>query len=100
MQARKILLGIAIAISPDLCIADSYDPQGDPREPKPIYSIDKWPQGIASVPCSAWKKNDFGTWALTGTLEWTRGDLRVWAPTYQPDTPEGAIVENKCKAIR
>jgi hypothetical protein len=52
------------------------------------------------VPCSAWKKDDLGAWALTGTLDWTGGDMRAWAPTFQPTTPEGAIVEQKCRATQ
>jgi hypothetical protein len=27
-----------------------------------------------------------GAWALTGTLIWEGGDLRIWSPTYQSTT--------------
>jgi hypothetical protein len=41
-------------------------------------------------------KNEFGAWELTGTLDWTGGDIRVAGATYQPTSPEGTIVEQKC----
>jgi hypothetical protein len=100
MIIQHVLIALAVFISPGICIADEYDPPGHPGTPKPIYPISKWPQDIASVPCSAWKKDDLGAWALTGTLDWSWGDLRVWSPTYQPTTPEGTIVEKKCGATR
>jgi hypothetical protein len=96
MNIQHVLIVLAVIISPGICTADEYDPPADPRTPKPIWPIRNWPKDIASVPCSAWKKDDLGAWALTGTLDWTGGDSRVWSPTYQPATPEGAIVEKKC----
>jgi hypothetical protein len=97
MNTQHVLIVLAVIISPGICTADEYD---DPRIPKPIYPIRNWPQDIASVPCSAWKKDDLGAWALTGTLDWTGGDLRIWARSYQPTTQEGAIVEKKCGATK
>jgi hypothetical protein len=94
MSIQHVLIVLAVIIPPSICSADKYD--DDPRVPKPIYPIRNWPQDIASVPCSAWKKDDLRAWALTGTLDWTGGDLQVWSPTYQLITPEGAIIEKKC----
>jgi hypothetical protein len=91
-----LLTVLAVIIPPAICSADKYDVER--RDPKPVYLIRHWPQDIASVPCSAWKKDDLGAWVLTGTLAWIGGDLRVWRPTYQPTTPEGAIVEKRCAA--
>jgi hypothetical protein len=93
MDIHQALIVVAVIIPPGICSADKYD--DDPREPKPAYPIRNWPQDI-TVPCSAWKKDDLGNWSLTGTLDWTGGDLRAWRPTYRPTTPEGAIVEKKC----
>ena len=100
MNVQHVLIALAVIISPGICTADEFDSQPDPRTPKPIYPIRKWPQDIASVPCSAWKKDDLGAWALTGTLDCTGGDMRAWAPTFQPTRPEGAIVEQKCGATQ
>lgn len=97
MIVRRALI-VVVVVVPGICKADEYDPQPDRREPKPVYSVSRWPQDLASVPCSAWKKDNLGAWALTGTLNWERGDSRIWSPTYQPTTPEGAIVEQKCSA--
>ena|SRR5258706_8868029 len=100
MILRRVLIALVFIIVSGICTADEYDPQPDRREPKPVYPISSWPQDLASVPCSAWKKDNLGAWALTGTLNRERGDLRIWNPTYQPTTPEGVIVEQKCAAIR
>ena len=99
MIVRRALI-VVVLVVPGICTADQYDPQPDQREPKPVYPIFHWPQDLASVPCSAWKKDNLGAWALTGTLNWEGGDARVWSPTYQPTTPEGMIVEQKCAATK
>lgn len=33
-----------------------------------VYTIDKWPDGLANVPCNAFVKQGEGTWAQTGTI--------------------------------
>jgi hypothetical protein len=81
-------------MDPTRCLADAYDPQLP--TPKPIYPVFRWPEDIVSVPCSARKKDEFGSWVLDGTLDWTGGDIRAPKPAYQPASPEGAIVEKKC----
>jgi hypothetical protein len=99
MIARCALI-VIICVLPSIGAANEYDTQQDSREPKPVYSVFRWPQDLVSVPCSAWNKDNLGAWALTGTLNWTGGDARVWGPTYQPTTPEGMIVEQKCAATK
>ncbi|MBR1194828.1 hypothetical protein JQ634_10525 [Bradyrhizobium sp. AUGA SZCCT0240] len=97
MMLRSVLIVLVITVAHSACTAaDEYDPQPDGREPKPVYSVSSWPQDLASVPCSAWKKDNLGAWALKGTLNWESGDLRIWSPTYQSTTAEGVIVEQKC----
>jgi hypothetical protein len=100
LNLQRVLLALVVIIAPVICTADEYDPQPARREPQPVYPIASWPQDLASVPCSAWKKDNLGAWALSGTLNWERGDSRIWNPTYQSTTPEGVIVEQKCAAIK
>jgi len=100
MIIKHFLMILTVIIAPGICTADEYDPKPDRREPRPMYPIYSWPQDLVSVPCSAWKKDNLGAWALTGTLNWEGGDSRLWSPTFQPITPEGAVVEQKCAATK
>ena len=92
---NRILVLCLLAGAPS-ALADEYDPSFP--TPKPIYPIAQWPEDIVSVPCSAWKKNDLWRWELTGTLDWTNGDVRVPNAAYLYHSPEGRIVERKCAA--
>jgi hypothetical protein len=97
MRALQFALAAVVLIaSLGICHADKYDE--DPRPLKPVYDILRWPEDIATIPCTAWKKDGVGGWSITGTLNWTGGDMKVIRPSYQPHTPEGSIVENKCAA--
>jgi hypothetical protein len=83
-----------VLVLPFWSLASASTP--DKAVPKPIYPVRHWPQDIVSVPCSPWAKDQFGAWQLLGTLAWTGGDIRVLSPSYQPISPEGAIVEKRC----
>lgn len=97
MHALRFALAAFVSIaSSSVSLADEYDE--DPRALKPVYEIFRWPEDIVTIPCTAWKKDSIGGWSITGTLNWTGGDMQVIRPSYQPHTPEGSIIENKCAA--
>ncbi len=33
------------------------------------YSVDRWPQDVDTIPCSAWTHYPDGTWALNGYVK-------------------------------
>jgi hypothetical protein len=66
--------------------------------PQPVYEIRKWPADLAEVPCEAWKKDDLGWWMLSGTLEWSGGDIAMPKASFRANTAKGTIIEKKCGA--
>ena len=92
MSRTKIISFVVMICCP--AWADSYDEKFP--YPKPVYPIRHWPDDIVSVPCSAWRKDDLGKWAMSGTLDWTGGDALVPNAAFFPFTPEGKIIEQKC----
>ena len=39
------------------------------RADEQVWDVDNWPGDIDLIPCSAWSKNDDGTWVLHGSVK-------------------------------
>jgi hypothetical protein len=63
---------------------------------KQTYTLQQYPEGFASVPCSAFKKSPNGSWKEVAVFVF-RGQ-RFTGNTYQPGSREAGIIEQHCLA--
>ena len=98
IEHRVAIVAITLLVCTHTSFAGFYNE--DTHRPKPIYDVAKWPGDLAAIPCAAWRKDTIGGWTLTGTINWTNGDLQVVRPSYQLDTPEGIVIEKTCAGRR
>jgi hypothetical protein len=59
-----------------------------------VYNLQQYPEGLANVPCSAFKKNPNGTWKEVASFVF-RGQ-KFSGNTYKPGSPEFRMVDPRC----
>jgi hypothetical protein len=59
----------------------------------PTYTISAWPQGISELPCSAFRKNDDGSWTLIAKVKTARVTMLNY--TFK-STSESKLVATIC----
>lgn len=63
---------------------------------KQTYTLQEYPEGLANVPCSAFKRNPSGTW--TEVAAFVFHGQRFTGNTYKPGSPEFRMVDPRCGA--
>jgi hypothetical protein len=58
------------------------------------YTLQQYPEGLANVPCSAFKKNPNGTWKEVAAFVFH--GQRFSGNTYKPGSPEFRMVDPRC----
>jgi hypothetical protein len=71
----------------------------DNAQPQPDWRVMQWPRDLAAIPCATWYKDGFGFYSLNGVIEYEPFDIQVRNPRFQPSSPEGRVIEEKCGPI-
>jgi hypothetical protein len=61
-----------------------------------FFIVEEWPQDIAKVPCTAFKKNSNGTWKEVAIFI-LHGN-RFTGNTYSQSSPAAVMLDRKCGA--
>ena len=61
---------------------------------KQTYTVQQWPEDMAKVPCSAFKRNPNGTWTEVATFN-LQGN-KFSGNTYPIGSREVGILDQKC----
>lgn len=82
MQSRILIVAALAFTSMDVAWAELR-----------TYTVSGWPQGISELPCSAFRKNDDGSWTLIARVKTARVTMLNY--TFK-STNESKLVVAKC----
>jgi hypothetical protein len=84
---RMALVGLLLAILNGAALAQT--------DPPPVYTVTSWPDGLATVPCSAFTKAADGGWVLTGTIIVKTIGMKMTQTKFKGGR-EGDMLDQRC----